>query len=193
MDRIINKIISRIYSICICRRLRSCGEHALFHFRARTLQGLKYVSIGSKTVFGKWACLTAWDSYCGESFSPEIIIGSNCHFGDHCHITSCHGIKIGDNLLTGRNVLITDNSHGVFDSKTLDMSPIERPLFSKGKVVVGNNVWLGSNVCIMPGVTIGNGAVVAANSVVTRNVPPKTMVGGVPAGIIKSICLSEDK
>lgn len=186
MDNLITRIVNRVYSICLFRRLKACGKKVMFRFRARTLTGLEYVSVGSKTAFGKRLCLTAWDSYQGKSYNPLIEIGQDCHFGDDNHITSCNCIKIGDNLLTGRNVLITDNSHGVFENEQLEIAPIERPLFSKGKVIVGNNVWLGSNVCVMPGVTIGDGAVVAANSVVTKDVPPKTMVGGVPARIIKS-------
>ena len=187
MDSIISKIVNRLYSICLCGKLKAHGKKVFFRFHARILIGLEYVSIGSKTAFGKRLCLTAWDSYQGKSYNPQIEFDQDCHFGDDNHITSCNGIKIGDNLLTGRNVLITDNSHGVFEIDQLEIAPIERPLFSKGKVIVGNNVWLGSNVCVMPGVTIGDGAVVAANSVVTKDVPPKTMVGGVPARIIKSV------
>lgn len=187
MDSIANKIVNRIYSLCVSRKLKACGKRVSFRFHARTLIGLEYVSIGSKTAFGKRLCLTAWDSCHGGSYTPSVEIGSDCHFGDDVHITSCNGIRIGDNLLTGRNVLITDNSHGEFEKSSLETPPIERPLFSKGKVVIGNNVWLGSNVCVMPGVTIGDGAVVAANSVVTKDVPSMTMVGGVPARIIKSV------
>ena len=187
MDNFSNKIINRIYSICFLRRFLKCGKKVLFCYRAESLMGLKYVSVGAKTVFGKGIRLTVWDKYQGETFYPEVTIGHDCHFGDDNQITSCNGICIGDNLLTGRNVLITDNSHGEFDRKYLDVAPIERPLVSKGKVYIGNNVWLGNNVSVMSGVIIGDGAVVAANSVVTKNVPPRTMVGGVPAKIIKSV------
>lgn len=187
MDGIIIKIVNRVYSCFLRMKMKECGKKVVFHFHARTLTGLKYVSVGTGTAFGKGVIITAWDSYRGRTYSPSIEIGMNCHFGDNNHITSCNGIRIGDNLLTGRNVTITDNSHGSFQSSQLDVSPSERCLVSKGKVTVGKNVWLGSNVCIMPGVSIGDGVVVAANSVVTKDVPSKTMVGGVPARVLKSV------
>lgn len=187
MNSIVGKIINRFYSFFVRRRLGACGKKVLFGYRARTLIGLKYVSVGSRTVFSAGACITAWDSYQGEIFAPSIVIGDDCHFGDYNQITSCKGVKIGNNLLTGRNVIITDNSHGYFESGQLEIAPIERSLVSKGKVIIGNNVWMGNNACVMSGVTIGDGAVIAANSVVTKDVPPKTMVGGVPARVIKSV------
>ena len=57
----------------------------------------------------------------------------------------------------------------------------------KGAVIIEDNVWMGDKVSIMPGVRIGKGSVVAANAVVTRDVPDNTVVGGVPAKIIKQI------
>lgn len=187
MESIISKIVRRIYSFFIRRRLKECGSKVLFTYHPRTLLGLKYVKVGSKTVFSYGICITAWDSYKGITYTPSVEIGEDCHFGDFNQITACNGIKIGNNLLTGRNVIITDNSHGVFESDQLDLAPLDRPLASKGKIIIGNNVWMGNNVCVTSGVTIGDGAVIAANSVVTKDVPPKTMVGGVPARVIKSV------
>lgn len=186
MSNTVRRIANRIYSILQSGKFKSCGKKVLICCRARTLAGLKHVSVGERTVFGEGVIITAWDSYRGESFSPEINIGHDCHFGDRNHITSCNGITIGNSLLTGSNVIITDNSHGTFEEGQLDIAPIDRPLVSKGKVIIGDNVWLGNNVGIMPGVTIGDGAVVAANSVVTKDVPPKTMVGGIPARVIRT-------
>lgn len=184
---IINKIISHIYSILISHKLSYCGKRVLFCFPSTLLYGLKYISVGSMTTFGKGMRLTAWDTYAGECFHPSITIGKDCHFGDNCHVTSCNKISIGDNLLTGTNVLITDNAHGQFDKNNIVLPPIDRPLYSKGSVTIGNNVWLGNNVCIMPGVSVGDGVIVAANSVVTKDVPSNTMVAGVPARIVKQI------
>jgi len=155
--------------------------------------GGEYMHIGDGTGFGDGVYLTAWDEYSclvngketEQHFAPCLTIGKNCHFGAHNHITCINSITIGDNLLTGKWITITDNSHGTTDVETLHQDPIIRPLFSKGPIVIGNNVWIGDKATILPGVTIGDCAVIAANAVVTKDVEPYTVVGGNPAQIIK--------
>lgn len=114
-------------------------------------------------------------------------IGSNCSFGAYNHITCANKIIIGNSLLTGKWVTITDNSHGETDKSTLEMRPQKRPITSKGPVIIGNNVWIGDKATILPGVTIGDGAVIAANAVVTKDVPAYCVAGGNPARIIKNL------
>lgn len=82
---------------------------------------------------------------------------------------------------------ITDNSHGETDYDSLKMPPIKRPITSKGPVIIGNNVWIGDKATILPGVTIGDGSVIAANAVVTKDVPPYSVVGGNPAIVLKLV------
>jgi acetyltransferase-like isoleucine patch superfamily enzyme len=69
----------------------------------------------------------------------------------------------------------------------MGIPPTQRSLFSKGPVKIGNNVWLGNNVCVMPGVTIGDGAIIGANAVVTHDIPPYSVAGGIPAKVIKQL------
>ena len=88
---------------------------------------------------------------------------------------------IGNNLLTGKWVTITDNSHGYTDIVSLHTPPVNRPIVSKGPIIIGNNVWIGDGAKILPGVIIGDGCVVAANAVVTKNILPYSIVGGNPA------------
>lgn len=155
----------------------------LYHPRA--LKGLRYISIGYNTAFGRGAILTAWDKFAGCHYKPYIHIGNHCHIGEHSHITACHSITIGDNLLTGRYVYISDNAHGEAIASQLDIPPSLRPLHVKGPVVIGNNVWIGESARILSGVTIGDGAIIGANAVVTHDVPKGAVVGGVPARVIK--------
>ena len=151
------------------------------------LNGAKYISIGRGTSFGDYIYLTAWDyhKYSGQQFEPRVFIGENCHFGAYNHITCINHIRIGDSVLTGKWVTITDNDHGTTDKESLCSPPINRPLFSKGPVIIGKNVWIGDKATILSGVTIGDGAVIAANAVVTKDVPAYSVVVGNPAIVIK--------
>ena len=90
-------------------------------------------------------------------------------------------------MLTGPRVLITDNSHGNNASDSLNTPPFMRPLISRGKVVIEDNVWIGEGSMIMPNVTVGKGSIIAANSVVTKDIPPYCLVAGSPAKIIKTL------
>lgn len=156
-----------------------CGKYI-------NVKGGEYITLGNAVYFGNHCVITAWDNYAGEKFSPLIEIGNNCCFGEYNHITSTNHIVIGDGLLTGRWVTITDNSHGQTDYDSLRKLPVNRKIYSKGPVVIGKNVWIGDKATILPGVIIGDGVVVAANAVVTKNIPPFTIVGGNPARILKS-------
>ncbi len=161
------------------------GKYSYIAPRACVISGMNYISIGSNTYIGKNVSLTAWSSYNGDSYKPNIVIGDGCSIGEGNHITAINRIVLGNNVLTGKKVLITDNAHGksVYDNMTI--SPRKRSLYSKGQVIIGDNVWIGEKSSIMPGVIIGKGAIIAANSVVTKNVPEFCMVAGVPAKIIK--------
>jgi len=119
--------------------------------------------------------------------NPKMIIGDNVSIGEYSHITCANHIKIGDGVLTGRFVLITDNSHGRSVLSDADMMPLKRKIFSKGGVIIGKNVWIGDKATILPNVVIGDGAIIAANTVVTQDVPQYTVVAGCPAKVIKRI------
>ncbi len=148
-------------------------------------RGLNHISIGNSVYLGQSLQLTAWDKFGEQLFTPQIIIGNNSAIGDNSHITAINSIIIGDNVLTGKRVLITDNAHGASDPNLLEIAPNKRPLYSKGPVVIEDNVWIGEKSTILPGVKIGYGAIIGANSVVTKDIPPYALVGGNPAKIIK--------
>jgi acetyltransferase-like isoleucine patch superfamily enzyme len=118
---------------------------------------------------------------------PKVIIGDNVCINSDVHIGCIDLVSIGDNCLIGSKVLISDHDHGKFDSADLKLSPGKRKLFSKGGVVIERNVWIGEFVSILSGVTVGENSVVASNSVVTRSIPPNSLVAGIPAKIVKSL------
>lgn len=156
-------------------------------FSPRQLIGEKYISIGKETTIHNDVILTAWDKYGEQTFKPSIKIGDYCNIGEHAHITACREIVIGNNVLTGRRIYISDNAHGNSTKEEINIPPIKRPLYVKGPVIIEDNVWIGERVCILSGVHIGKGAIIAANAVVTHDVPEGCIVGGVPAKIIKKI------
>lgn len=153
----------------------------------------EYITVGERTGFGDWIFLTAWDSFLYQKdgketiqkMEPKLTIGDDCWFGAFSHITCTNKIQIGNWLLTGKYVTITDNSHGTSDINALRLPPMKRAVYSKGPVIIGNNVWIGDKATILPGVTIGDGAVIAANAVVTKDVPAYSVAAGNPAKIVK--------
>lgn len=178
IDYYIKRVIIHCYSFYVCLRHHISGKVLFEPFC--TIQGAKNMKIGTMTAFGKNCRLMTWKD-------GVISIGENCHFGEGNFVTSALNINIGDNLLTGSNVLISDNSHGETSLPDITIPPIERELKCKGAIKIGTNVWIGSNVCLLSGVTIGDGAVIGANSVVTHDVPANCIVAGVPAKIIKEM------
>lgn len=117
---------------------------------------------------------------------PVIIIGEGVCFNYNVHIGAINRIEIGDRVLVGSNVLITDHDHGDTKRESLLIPPMQRAHVSKGSVLIGDDVWIGENVSILAGTVIGKGCVIGANSVVRgRNIPDYCVVTGNPARIIQ--------
>ena len=112
---------------------------------------------------------------CGKNirFGKGIFLNMGCKFQDQ------GGIYMGDDTLIGHNVVLATLNHA--------LAPEDRGSMIPKAIRIGKRVWIGSNATILPGVTIGDGSVVAAGAVVTKDVPPNTIVGGVPAKEIRKI------
>jgi len=174
-----------LYTLWIQNEFQSHGRN-IFISGSLFLLGGKHICIGNNTGLGRQGVLTAWEEGPnGQKLNPSIKIGDHCWIGDHFHITAINSIDIGDGVLTGHQITITDNSHGNTDFESMKIQPTKRSIVSKGPVVICNNVWIGDKATILSGVTIGEGAVVAANAVVTKDVPAFAVVGGNPARVIK--------
>lgn len=150
------------------------------------ISGHKYIRCGN---FSSRAGLRleCWDAYAGETYSPSLVIGENVCFNFRCHVGVINKVVIGNNVLIGSNVLITDHAHGYSDASDIDMPPYQRLLYSKGPVIIEDNVWIGENVSILPNVTIGHNSVIGANSVVTKDLPPYSVAVGNPVKILKTL------
>lgn len=112
---------------------------------------------------------------CGKNIhlGKNVFINSGCQFQDQ------GGIYIEDGTLIGHQVVLATLNH--------DMNPEKRANLHPAPIHIGKNVWIGAHATILAGVTIGDGAVVAAGAVVTKDVLENTVVGGVPAKVIKEI------
>ncbi|KEQ30945.1 acetyltransferase [Pedobacter antarcticus 4BY] len=113
------------------------------------------------------------------NFGKFISIGKNVFINHACSFLDMGGITIEDDVLIGPKVnLITENH---------PLDPGDRKALLTKPIIIKRNAWIGAGATILPGVTIGENSVVAAGAVVSRDVPPNIVVGGVPAKIIRSI------
>jgi acetyltransferase-like isoleucine patch superfamily enzyme len=151
------------------------------------LRGGKYIKIGSNVGFDQRLRLEAFDKFLNDDFKPEIIIGNNVSIQKDCHIGAINKIIIGNNVLLASKVYISDHSHGEITEEAIQTPPAQRKLYSKGPVVIEDNVWLGEGVIVLPNVTIGENSIIGANSVVTKSIPKNSLVAGNPARIIREL------
>ena len=155
--------------------------------RRAHIRGLAHISMGEDFSSGEGLWLEAVTRYGEQRFSPRLTIGNHVYVSHWSHIACTNSVTIGDHVLIGSKVMITDHNHGTLGPGATSplMPPSKRPLDGNRSVMIGSNVWLGDGVVVCPGVTIGEGSIVGANAVVTTDVPPFTLVAGVPARPIR--------
>ena len=112
-------------------------------------------------------------------FGKNINLGENVFINAGCKFQDQGGIFIDDGALIGHNVVLATLNH--------DMDPEKRQALHPAPIHIGKRVWIGANATVCAGVTIGDNSVVAAGAVVVKDVPPDTVVGGVPAKVLKKI------
>ncbi len=147
----------------------------------------QYVYLGDHFFALQRLRIEAWDHFAGQQFHPKVVIGNRVIVNTDLHIGCIDRVEIGDDVLIGSRVYITDHTHGNTEGAMLLLPPSGRPLVSRGPVIIGNRVMIGEGACILPGVTIGENAIIGANAVVTQDVPAHCVAAGVPARIIKTI------
>ena len=175
------KILNRyLFSAKVKRKFATCGKNFKID-KPSYFRGEQYASIGDDFWADAFLFLQCWDDYKGFKYSPSVSIGDKVHLGLGCHIGCINKVVIGNNVLMGKNVHITDHNHGTITAEEMSVAPINRELFSKGEVIIEDNVWIGDNVVILPGVKLGQGCIIGANAVVSRDVPKNCVAAGIPA------------
>lgn len=151
------------------------------------LRGLSYIRLGRNFHAAEGLWLEAINIGATPDNSIRIRIGDNVAVSRWSHIAATHRVEIGDGVLIGSQVIITDHNHGQYSGPYThpEIPPLDRPLDSSKHVLIGQNVWIGDGVVVAPGAEIGMGAIIGANSVVIGQIPPYTIAAGAPAKPIK--------
>ena len=150
------------------------GRHSVIHGSARMdTPPYRKFSLGDYSVIESFACI--------NNAVGDVIIGDHTRIG--LHNTIIGPVTIGHHVNLAQGITVTALNHNFDDPK----KRIDEQGVSTKPVVIEDDIWIGANAVILPGVTIGHHTVVAAGAVVTKDVPPHSLVAGVPAKIIKQL------
>ena len=150
------------------------GTHTVIHRSVRMdTPPYRKFSLGDYSVVESFACI--------NNAVGDVVIGDHTRIG--LHNTIIGPVTIGSHVNLAQGITITALNHNFADpQKRIDQQGV-----STTPVTIGDDIWIGANAVVLSGVTIGNHSVVAAGAVVTKDVPPHSLVAGVPAKIIKHI------
>lgn len=150
------------------------GKHSVIHRSARMdTPPYRVFSLGNYSVIESFACI--------NNAVGDVIIGDHTRIG--LHNTIIGPVDIGNHVNLAQGITVTALNHNFSDTnKRIDEQGV-----STNPVTIEDDVWVGANAVILPGVTIGEHCVVAAGAIVTKDVPPHSLVAGVPAKVIKKI------
>jgi acetyltransferase-like isoleucine patch superfamily enzyme len=178
---------------CVCRthllwgwRLYSLGNRTTLSYSLQ-VNNPRAVAIGSYVTIASHFILA--DLCPGRGEVPKIVIGDGCTILHRFQCNSAQSVRVGRNVLMASNVLITDSDHVVEP----DGTPVTRnKRYVTRPVCIEDNCWLGQNSVILKGVTIGHDSIVGANSTVTNDVAPYSVVVGNPARVIRMLITPEE-
>lgn len=150
------------------------GKHAVIHHSVRMdTPPYRKFSIGNYSVVESFACI--------NNAVGDVEIGDYTRIG--LHNTIIGPVKIGSHVNLAQGITVTALNHNFSDAdKRIDEQGVRT-----NPVTIEDDVWIGTNAVILPGITIGTHSVIAAGAVVTKDVPPHSLVAGVPAKVIKQI------
>ncbi|SDP56875.1 transferase hexapeptide (six repeat-containing protein) [Mucilaginibacter sp. OK268] len=177
------------YSGFLKPSFKKCGSGFYAEYPLRII-GSEYISIGKSFSSYPNTRIEVFNTENAVLINkPELTIGDNVNIIYDCHLGCINKVIIGNNVLIASKVFITDHYHGEIDAVAIMSPPAKREIYSKGAVIIEDNVWIGEGVAIMPNVTIGKNSIIGANAVVTKSFPPNSVIGGVPARLLKTLNL----
>lgn len=152
----------------------------------RVGEGVRFNCSGNKgVIFGRNCNVGSYSRLMVSSglgqLGAHIIIGNNVGIGSFSNIGGTGGVMIGDDTIIGPYLSVHTENHNFENNEVV----IRLQGVQRQSVVIGRNCWLGGKVTVLAGVSIGDGAIIAAGSIVNKDVPPNSIVGGVPAKIIR--------
>lgn len=139
------------------------------------------ISIGSGSRIGNFSIVRVSGTL--SDLGQTIVIGSNVGIGEFAHIGGAGGVWIGDDTIAGAYLSVHPENHIFSDPAT----PIRDQGVTRRGIKIGRGCWIGAKVTILDGVTIGDGCVIAAGSVVRKSFPELSVIGGVPARLLRTI------
>ena len=165
-------------------RVRSMTNHYRHKYKIEIgrntwIQGKIEVAGSGQLSFGDNCVISQWSCY--KLYGGWIKIGNNCSVNSFCHISGNGGVTIGDNVRIATGCVIVSANH--------NFEKIDMPIYLQGEtkmeIHIEDDCWLGAGVKVLSGVTIGKGSVIGAGAVVTKDIPPYSVVVGVPGKVIK--------
>ena len=141
--------------------------------------GKEGIAFGNNVGIGSYSSIIVSTSL--NNLGKYIKIGNNVGIGEYAYLGGAGGLEIGDDCIVGQYLSCHPENHNY---ETLD-TPIRLQGVTRKGITIGSNCWIGSKVTILDGVSIGSGCIIAAGAVVTKSFPEKSIIGGVPAKLIK--------
>lgn len=206
MNKVIVFFLAKLYQLC---------DRAYSEYREQKIRNQNNIVLGDKVVISKEAKISGngkvslgnntWMYGMINTFPHNndcsVTIGSDCYIGDHTRIWVGKQVVIGDRVLIAHNVNIFDTTTHPIDKyirykhecevKACGMPKKQYETIYESPIIIEDDVWIGCNAIVMRGVRVGTGAIISAGSVVTKDVPPNTMVAGNPAVVIKELKVGE--
>ena len=200
LRRLINSVLLRLY-----KRMEAIAEAALPPFAnnpknlkvelPRRIYDTHLISIGNDVSIGPGSLLVPQRIYPShvmshpeikhevQIYNPKIVIGNRVTSTGSLTISAMQEVTIEDDVMLALNVLISDGMHGFENAN----EPYKyQKMWKIAPVLIKQGCWIGQNVVIMPGVTVGELSIIGANSVVTKNIPDRSIAIGAPARVIKT-------